>query len=157
MARYNIAEYNIKFRVNWLFYFNNQQTNWAINFLLVGEYKGPFLTKTIYLSITLSAQVAQILNQKGNNGFFPKKEWNFNFLLLCNTVKPQLVYYAFLFRLLEHSRANSQSCFIVFFLSCHLKSKCLVSFLAWLHGSAVSNSDVLACADKSQTCQDKTS
>ena len=107
MARYNIAEYNIKFRVNWLFYFNNQQTNWAINFLLVGEYKGPFLTKTIYLSITLSAQVAQILNQKGNNGFFPKKEWNFNFLLLCNTVKPKLVYYAFLFRLLEHSRANS--------------------------------------------------
>ena len=91
MARYNIAEYNIEVRVNWLFYFNNQESNWAINFLLVGEYKGPFLTKTIYLSITLSAQVAQILNQKGNNGFFPKKEWNFNFLLLCNTVKPQLV------------------------------------------------------------------
>ena len=91
MARYNIAEYNIRFRVNWLSYLNNQQTNWAINFLLVGEYKGPFLTKTIYLSIKLSAQVAQILNQKGNNGFFPKKEWNFNFLLLCNTVKPQLV------------------------------------------------------------------
>ena len=88
MARYNIAEYNIEVRVNWLFYFNNQESNWAINFLLVGEYKGPFLTKTIYLSITLSAQVAQILNQKGNNGFFPKKEWNFNFLLLCNTVKP---------------------------------------------------------------------
>ena len=146
MARYNIAEYNIEVRVNWLFYFNNQESNWAINFLLVGEYKGPFLTKTIYLSITLSAQVAQILNQKGNNGFFPKKEWNFNFLLLCNTVKPQLVRVGLLCISFQAAGAQQGKLIVLFscfFFSCHLKSNCLVSFLVWLHGSAVGNSVVL--------------